>query len=333
MSGQRDSDGFAMPAPPAKRQLRPSASVPTTSETYGAKHGIPEDIQRALENVGRRARQNVTMGPSTNRTFDRTQSVPTNILNNPPRGGFTTALDDIADARRVLSIERLRERELKPFSVSGLPNGHGDSRGVDALALAGREDEEERTRRRLKFGADGEVEEEEIDWGGEARPVGSSKKLSEEDRRLVQARKRRSSPAEPHGSDTETDGEDEDEAPTGVTFNTIESVFPPVFSSPALSHPQLFADSRSTTTSGSGSFGFGAGSSSGSRNAFAGARDRQFRGLPGARKGGLGKTVSAPVGGLKRWGDMDVDEDEGADAGGAEGTDGFEFDWSENVEF
>lgn len=55
---QRDSDGFVMPAPPPKRtQLRAANSLPTTADIYAAKHGIPLDVQMALQNVGRRGRE------------------------------------------------------------------------------------------------------------------------------------------------------------------------------------------------------------------------------------------------------------------------------------
>lgn len=55
---QRDSDGFLMPAPPSKRtQLRPANSLPTTADIYAAKHGIPLDVQMALQSVGRRGRE------------------------------------------------------------------------------------------------------------------------------------------------------------------------------------------------------------------------------------------------------------------------------------
>lgn len=55
---QRDSDGFLMPARPPKRtQLRPANSLPTTADIYAAKHGIPLDVQMALQNVGRRGRE------------------------------------------------------------------------------------------------------------------------------------------------------------------------------------------------------------------------------------------------------------------------------------
>ena len=40
-----------------KRTLRPTASMPTTAETYGQKHGIDPNLTLALQNIGRRGRQ------------------------------------------------------------------------------------------------------------------------------------------------------------------------------------------------------------------------------------------------------------------------------------
>lgn len=41
----------------SKRTLRPAASLPTTAETYGEKHGINPDLTLALQNIGRKGRQ------------------------------------------------------------------------------------------------------------------------------------------------------------------------------------------------------------------------------------------------------------------------------------
>lgn len=51
------------PPPLAKRTLRPTASLPTTAETYGEKHGIDPEVQRALQNVGWRSRQSESRAP------------------------------------------------------------------------------------------------------------------------------------------------------------------------------------------------------------------------------------------------------------------------------
>jgi hypothetical protein len=41
---------------PSKRTSPPVAEL-TTADIYGARHGIPDDVQAALQNVGRRNRQ------------------------------------------------------------------------------------------------------------------------------------------------------------------------------------------------------------------------------------------------------------------------------------
>ena len=41
----------------SKRTLRPAASLPTTAETYGVKHGIDPNLTLALQNIGRKGRQ------------------------------------------------------------------------------------------------------------------------------------------------------------------------------------------------------------------------------------------------------------------------------------
>lgn len=46
-----------MDPPLAKRSLRPTASMPTTAEVYGQKHGIDPAVQLALQNIGRKSRQ------------------------------------------------------------------------------------------------------------------------------------------------------------------------------------------------------------------------------------------------------------------------------------
>ncbi|WWC60705.1 uncharacterized protein I303_103281 [Kwoniella dejecticola CBS 10117] len=322
-----DKDGFAIPPPPAKRQLKPASSLPTTTEFYGQKHGISPDLQAALQNVGRRGRQTVAMGHATHRAFERTQSVPSHVLASSalPNQGFTTALDAMSHAQGIISKEALRSRELQPF-YSG---GSDENRDVDGLSLSPRG-----RNRRLRFGEDGEVVEEEEE--GSLFPGSSSSSSSKKTRdniNLIAARKRRSSPAEPT-SDTETEIDEDEELgisdfpsePT-TAFTSNASDFPSVFKSPAMTHPELFGPTGST-----------------SRNfpsAFKGMNPRELRGLPGARKTGFGKTMSAPVGRLggSTWGGMDVDMDQsgGLGAGGAqveEGEDGFDIkDWAENEQF
>ncbi|OXM78034.1 hypothetical protein C364_04461 [Cryptococcus neoformans Bt63] len=320
---QRDSDGFVMPAPPPKRtQLRAANSLPTTADIYAAKHGIPLDVQMALQNVGRRGRESVARG---HRSFDRTQSVPNLVIGNsaaPPMSSFTSTHDAMQHARGVINKELMRARELQPFGSTS-----STSSDVDALALEGAE-EHKRTRR-LLFGPDGEVAEV-FEQGNVKGKVDFGKGTKTEDATLVPSRKRRSSPAEPEGSDTETDDIDDDEdgqaeRQPSITFNTVESVFPPVFTSPAITHPELFGPLP--------------GSSSTADNhddAVKTTAARQFKGLPaGKRKLGWQKSASAPVIGLQRWGDMDVDGEEETrfEARNESLEDGFEFNNWEEVEF
>ncbi|WWC69073.1 uncharacterized protein I206_103009 [Kwoniella pini CBS 10737] len=308
------NNSFAIPPPPAKRQLKPANSLPTTTETYGQKHGIPSDLQAALQNVGRRGRQNVAMGHATHRAFERTQSVPSHVLTSSalPNQGFTTVLDAMTHAQGIISKEALRSRELQPF-YSG---GSDENREVDGLSLSPRG-----KNRRLKFGENGEVEEE-ID-GPLFSDSQSSTAQPRDSLHLIAARKRRSSPAEPT-SDTETEiDEDEDlELPSEptTTFTSNASDFPSVFKSPAMTHPELFGPTGSTSKN--------------FPSAFKGMSSRELKGLPGARKTGFGKTMSAPVGKLggNGWG-TDIDMDQSGAAGEGE-EDGFDIkDWAENERF
>ncbi|WVF71814.1 hypothetical protein IAT40_006622 [Kwoniella sp. CBS 6097] len=346
-----DNEGFAIPAiptnaveaapnpPPAKRQLRPTASLPTTTETYGERHGISPDLQAALQSVGRRGRQTVAMGHATHRAFERTQSFPAHVFSNSstPNTGFQTALDAFAHAQGIINKEALRAKELQPFYSSG----SGSSSDVDGLSLSPRG-----ASRRLKFGENGEVEEEELEAGNGTLFPGHGQPKSREQVHLTAARKRRSSPAEPT-SDTETEiDEDEDVDDdtragnsSGGAFTQPSnssgfgssgvSDFPPVFTSSAMTHPELFGNTAATSRA--------------FPSAFKGVNAaRELRGLPGARKIGFGKTMSAPVGQLGGggWG-MDVDMGASTGTGEAPGQgstageeDGFDIkDWADSEQF
>lgn len=100
------------------------------------------------------------------------------------------------------------------------------------------------------------------------------------------------------GGDTDTEMMDEDDAVPSLTQSgsTTADEFPPVFQSPHITHPELFATPALPP------------------RAF-NAPGREKKGLPARLGGGrtLGKTVSAPVfGAAAAWG-MDVDTGEGAD--------------------
>ncbi|WVO14371.1 hypothetical protein L204_102004 [Cryptococcus depauperatus] len=311
-----DSDGFAVPAPPAKRQLRPAASQPTTSEIYGQRHGISADVQRALENVGRRGREAVARG---HRSFDRTQSVPNVFMGDSatPKASFSTTADVMNHARRVINKEIMRAREPKPFGdISANPPFQPEMPAKD------KEDDYER---KLRFGPDGEVEEVVI--GSASRKNRKSTRLGfMQSDNLVQNRKRRSSPAEPEDSDTETDDIDEDEPRAHVErgpfarFNSDQSVFPPVFNSSSISHPELYSPLPETDAD--------------KTLEVKPISSRQLKGLPGGRKLDWVKSASAPVVGLCNRGDMEVDG--GHEQAQEETTtleDGFEFNNWEELEF
>ncbi|WRT67521.1 uncharacterized protein IL334_004493 [Kwoniella shivajii] len=308
--GPSDNGGFAVPPPPAKRQWRPTASVPSTTEFYGQKHGISPDLQAALQNVGRRGRQNVAMGHATHRGFERTQSVPSHVLSNSalPNSGFTTALDAMSHAHGIISKEAIRSKELQPFSSYG----SDENRDVDGLSLSPRGQN-----RKLKFGENGEVIEENE---GQLFPFSSTSKEGSSKTSLAAARKRRSSPAEPT-SDTETEIDDEEETythPVHTNLPITTSDFPPVFQSPALTQPELFDATKSTSAS----------------HSYGNGHSRELRALPGARKSGFGKAMSAPVGRLNGWG-MDIDmSSHGEATSAAAEEDGFDIkEWAESEQF
>ncbi|TXT08874.1 hypothetical protein VHUM_03002 [Vanrija humicola] len=128
-----------MPSPDPKRQLRATASTESTSEIYGRRHGIPEDVQAALQNVGRRSRQ----GAGAGRTLQPTQSLPA------LPGGFMTAHQTYAAAQAIIDKEAARGHELQPMAY-----GSPASSAVHALGLSPRARALERS---LSFTPDGEV--------------------------------------------------------------------------------------------------------------------------------------------------------------------------------
>lgn len=263
--------------PPPKRQLRPTASLPTTAETYGEKHGLPEDLTRQLENVGRAKRAVVSQG----RGFQR--STTTSVLplypSHPQQEtvppimptGWQTSAQTLENAKAALREEH-RQRELQPFyaasSSSHSPSGSPPPALPAFSNLAG-------SKKRKDDDEDGD----------DAAGAGDT--------------------------DTEMD-EDDDAVPSltqsGSTAATDD--FPPVFQSPHITHPELFA--KPALPSRIADSGLG----------------RQKKGLPARLGGGrtLGKTVSAPVfGAAAAWG-MEVDA--------AQGEDGFDVaEWAKGEDF
>lgn len=140
--------------------------------------------------------------------------------------------------------------------------------------------------------------------------MGAGSRRKARNRPFIPARKRK----EEEGSDTETEtGTDTDE-PVQRDQGIHESAggdtgdFPPVFTSPQITQPELFSAQKG------------------------GLPSRLVRGMPGRT---LGKTVSAPVGGLGRWGGLSGTGGEGMDVDGeAKGEDGFDVsDWAASENF
>lgn len=209
---------------------------------------------------------------SQGRSFDRTQSFPvishTNPFDSfdiPPPVGFMTNQETFQHAQRVVNMDEIRRNELKPYAVTLDSAGNPQPRSSPPRELPP-----------LKFGEDG-LEEE--DHERTPRKLQPRRKTG-----LTPSKKRKD-----EGSDTEVDEDEEDEAPVPplVFDNSTASVndFPPVFTSPQISQPDLFATTRKTALP-----------------------SRLVKGMPGRN---LGKTMSAPVGRLGAWDDdkMDVEED------------------------
>ena len=177
-----------------------------------------------------------------------------------------TSQETMAHAQDIIAKDVMRRNELRPFGdVSGL---FGSSPGDQPTSSP--------PRRHLSFSADGTAQASGPDFP--TKPI----------RGLTPSKKRREE--ELGGSDTEVE-DDEDDVQTNHArgIDTTQSMddFPPVFTSPQISQPELFA---------------GGGPS--------GLPQRLVRGMPGRN---LGKTVSAPVGRLGAWADssqsMEVEED------------------------
>lgn len=208
--------------------------------------------------------------------------------------------------------ERRRQaRELQPY-------GSAESSEINALDLAGSSGaEREKGNMRLRFGENGEVE---MDGEDQSFARGGRTEGKKMDCGMSQGKKR-GAEAEgdiPEGdvSDTATEV-DEDEGPPVVSG---ADEFPPVFTSPAISHPDLFRSNRFPAVPPAA--GRRAGPPATTHMVAGG---RQMRGLPGRA---LGKTMSAPVFG--RSSGMEVDEP----AMSTLGADGFDVgEWAEDTDF
>lgn len=246
------------------------------------------------------------------RTFDRTQSYPVISHSDPfdpipqaPLSGFMTSQQTYQHAERTLLADEARRRELRPYADTTLSPPPGDT-PIPSTADASssrRRSPSPRATLRLDFSPDA------MDAQGAMVEVGQGGKHAARrtrSREFIKAKKRKDD-----GSDTETDGDEAD--PTGLdddvaidmesdhTFTAgdvptaPDQDFPPVFQSPQISQPELFAPPPSRALP-----------------------SRLVRNMPGRQ---LGKTVSAPVGGLGRFGrlppqplgDEEMDVEDGFD--------------------
>jgi hypothetical protein len=218
-----------------------------------------------------------------------------------------TAQQTMEHAQSVIHKDRLRQfkNELKPYSDLS-----GSARGKEGTP------ERDESGQRLRF-EDGKVVLEGGLDGGNTSMGGKGGSSRRSKLTLTPSKKRRNEGMEEEGDETETsdieaDQEEEQEIHmpglAGASSSTADD-FPPVFTSPRITQPELFSGPV-------GAVRFGK---------TIGEKGREVKGMPGRGGRSLGKTVSAPVGGL--WsssGGMDVDE------GGQDGFDISEWAGSEN---
>ncbi|KAK4685559.1 hypothetical protein P7C73_g4589, partial [Tremellales sp. Uapishka_1] len=281
--------------PASKRQLRPTASLPTTAEVYGNKFGLSEDLQARLSNVGRQKRLGRfphSKLPTRVRAYKGIAVTQGHSIaqsgGSGAQTGFLTDSEARANAQQIMSKEQLKARELQPYSQT-----------VDGLSLSPRGGGGREEKRRLRFteGEDGDIEVLE-DW--ETSPSRSRSKAQPYARPTLKAStKRRSSPQQPdedEGEATETEDDPLDASVPGMSFASVDHDFPPVFKTPSLTLPELHHAHPAEKPTQQPPV------------------NRLLKGLPGRR--GLGKTMSAPVGKLGgggRWGggmDVDMEEEE-----------------------
>jgi len=210
------------------------------------------------------ARIGLTAAVSQGRMFDRTQSFPVVSHSNPfdsfdipPPVGFMTSQETFEHAQRIIHKDEARRNELKPYALTLEQQGHARS-------------SPERQLPPLKFDEEGMDEDNE---GVQRRSPSRIRRKTG----LTPSKKRKD-----EGSDTEVD---EDPEPALTFDNSAASVddFPPVFTSPQISQPDLFATTRKSLPS------------------------RLVKGMPGRN---LGKTMSAPVGKMGAWNEDKMDEEE-----------------------
>lgn len=254
--------------------------------------------------------------------------------------GFT-ASQAIVHAESIIRKDEMRQRELRPYAsnegVDALalsPRGGGAGARTSSSAAGGSPD---RMGRRLTFGADGEVAMDEAVGAASTRGgPGAGGGNRGESVQMVPGKKRSQEDDEDDVGDTATEvDEDEDQdmsMPDLVhgSGSTVNDDFPQVFSSPQISHPQLFARPAASLGLGghSSSSAFGSGSGAmGPPPVPSRFGARAVKAMPGRT---LAKTVSAPVR-LGGWG-MDVDVDVDGQSGGV--GDGFDVsEWAKGEDF
>ncbi|KAL7420588.1 hypothetical protein Q5752_004539 [Cryptotrichosporon argae] len=289
-------------SPDRKRALRPTSSLPSTAETQAGKHGLPADHAARMLEVGMRARQNLARGHQ--RPFQPHASAPildfsSSSISSAPAssafpalpsyhafhaggvgagaGAYASASEITAHARGVLDSSAFRARELQPYGSRG--SGLDDN-GLGPLSAGG------------------------AAGGGAGAGAGAASGSG------VRARtKRREAERDADGEDDATDTEDDADADAdgprlAPGQGSVDHAFPPVFKTPALTEPKLFAAPVPTPAPAHAP-----------AHAHAPVPGRAVRALPGRA---LGKAVSMPVGGL--WGGapgagagMDVDDGDGGD--------------------
>ena len=177
-------------------------------------------------------------------------------------------------AQRVIQKDAARQNELKPYALTS--DSVPQPRSSPPMQS-----------RSLSFNGDG-IDEVNAEAPQRREPARRGRTG------MTPSKKRKD-----EGSDTEVEAEEEDvPALTFAESSTSVSEFPPVFTSPRITQPDLFAPAARTLPS------------------------RLLKGMPGRN---LGKTVSAPVGTMSGWGGggMEVEEEDGFDVS----------EWAANEEF
>ena len=241
----------------------------------------------------------MSSGVTQGRAFERTQTMPS--FHSPTldqsewstsSSTFITDTEAISRAREAINKEDLRRRELQPYSktlIESAPRIRGSS---PALGDG------------LYFQSDG-IDQDDMDWEGEGSTAenGVHGKSSSGSRARSKKRRATAEPEDDEGDATDVDDDDLPESGRASGLGLINGAsgtrsslpvasmsnlddFPPVFTSPEISQPELFSNHSSSSDIKLRPPGL--------REAPVG---RPTRGMPRM----LGKTMSAPVGQLGRF--------------------------------